>query len=83
VHQYSDHELDSQMVLHALMYLVSQYVSLANCRLVDPSHIDLISGIIISNVDDDADADFDIDDTSGDDKDNDNLDDDDVDNDAN
>jgi hypothetical protein len=49
------------------MYLLSQYVSLANCGLVDPSHIDLISGITTFNV---VDADADIDD-GGDDKDND------------
>ena len=76
--QYSDHELDSQMILHALMYLLSQYVSLANCGLVDPSHIDLISGITTTfNV---VDADADIDD-GGDDKDNDCVDDDGVDDD--
>ena len=70
--QYSDHELDSQMILHALMYLLSQYVSLANCGLVDPSHIDLISGITTTfNV---VDTDADIDD-GGDDKDNDCVDD--------
>jgi len=67
----SDQELDSQMILHALMYLLSQYVSLANCGLVDPSHVDLISGITTFNV---VDADADIDD-GGDDKDNDCVDD--------
>jgi hypothetical protein len=75
VHQYSDHELDSQIVLHALIYLVSQYVFFANCGLVDPSHIDLISGITTFNVDDDADFDTDIVDDGFDDKDNDCVDD--------
>ena len=53
------------------MYLLSQYVSLTICGLVDPSHIDLISGITTFNV---VDADADIDD-GGDDKDNDCVDD--------